>query len=99
MTQALGEMVSSQSLKANKRVAGGFAIGSGGQVDEDVGMGGGVVLDFLDLDLALVGGGDDRIHQRAGGGAEGDLGDAQDAFFLHRNAGADADFPPRRPSR
>src|SRR5690606_11032255 len=38
------------------------------------------------------GGGDDRLHQPAGGGAEGDFGDAQVAFFLGGDAGADPDF-------
>ena len=60
----------------------GLRIGPSRQVHEDVGIGRSVVLDPCDLDLALVRRSDDRIHQRASGGAKGNFGDPQNAFFV-----------------
>ncbi len=73
-------------------VAGLVGVSAGGEVDEDVGVCGGVVLDFLDFDFSFFASGDDGVHEAAGGGAEGDFGDAEDAFFGGVDAGADADF-------
>lgn len=84
---------------------GEFAVGEGvegldglvgvdawGEVDEDFDFSGGVVLDTEDLDFALFVGGDDGVHQGAGGGAEGDLDDAEDVLFVAGfDAGANAD--------
>lgn len=84
---------------------GEFAVGEGvegldglvgidarGEVDQDFDFSGGVVFDAEDFDFALFVGGDDGVHQGAGGGAEGDLDDAEDVLFVAGfDAGADAD--------
>ena len=53
------------------------------QVDQDLDLVGRVVVDVLDLDLALGVGGQDRLDQRLGRRAEGQLGDREEGLAAH----------------
>ena len=59
------------------------------EMDEDLDLVGGVVVDVLDLDLALGVGGEDRLDERLGGDAEGQLGDREEIFGAHLDLRAD----------
>ena len=59
------------------------------QMDEDLDLVGGVVVDVLDLDLALGVGGEDGLDERLGGDAEGQLGDREQVFGALLDLGAD----------
>ena len=66
-----------------------LGVGALGQVDEDLNLFGGIVVDVADLELALGVGGEDRLDERLGGGAEGQLGDGEQVLRAHLDAGAD----------
>ena len=59
------------------------------EVDEDLDLVGGVVVDVLDLDLALGVGGEDGLDERLGGDAVGQLGDGEEVFGALLDLGAD----------
>ena len=50
------------------------------KMDENLDLVGGVVVDVLDLDLALGVGGEDGLDERLGGHAVGQLGDGEEVF-------------------
>ena len=53
-------------------------------MDQHFDLVGRVVVHVLDLDLAFVVGGDDRIDERSGGGAVRELGNRENVFGLTR---------------
>ncbi len=61
-------------------------------MDEDLDGVGGVVVDVLDLDLALRVGGENRLDERDGRGAVGQLGDGDLVFAAGLHLGADFYF-------
>lgn len=61
----------------------------GRDLNDDLDPVGRIVIDLLDLDLALVVGLDDRILDRLGGRGIGNFGDGQRTFVDLRNLGAD----------
>jgi hypothetical protein len=52
-------------------------LGTRREMNEDLDLVGGIVVDVLDLDLALGVGGEDLLDERLGGDAEGKLGDGE----------------------
>src|SRR5690606_15841437 len=67
-------------------------IAAGRQVDENLDLVGRVVVDVLDLELPLGVGRDDRLDQRDGGRAVGQLGDGEQVFAALLDLGADLHF-------
>jgi hypothetical protein len=84
-------MLTSQSVKAKSASMVLSGETPGREVDEDLGVLGGVVLDVAHLDLALLVGLDDALDQAGGGGAEGDLVDHQGLVVLLADARPAAD--------
>ena len=78
--------------KPEKGLAGHLGIGSGGKVDKNFDILGGIILDPGDLNFAFVVGIDDGIHNPAGGGAEGNGTDPNELGFDHLNIGPDPDL-------
>lgn len=78
-------------------VDGGLCVRARREGDDDLGVFSRIVFDFLDLYLAFGVGGDDRVDERAGGRAKGNLGDRQLVLASDLKLRADEDLAATQP--
>ena len=93
MTQAFGEMLTSQAEKANRAFLVHLRVRSGREMHQDVHVLGRIVLDAGYFDLPLFRGGDDGINQDFRGDSERNFRDAEKLLRFREDARPDADAP------